>query len=133
MELFINTSNAKHVDKFRAEKMFNLMQQILDGDLLDLEGSPFIDCANYVRKAQNLDLYLVLLGKDASPLSPTHCIVIDEDETIVFDPQNSMRKEKVRYLTEPVYYRNSTDETRIAKQIAFYIVARRRAGELSEL
>lgn len=130
MKLLISLSRGRVVDKYRSEKMYNLMAQILDGQHIEIEGSPFVDCANFVAEQNDMSLYFVLLGEDSAPLSPSRCIVIDDTEEIVFDPDENFRSDRRRSITEPMYYQIDETDKRRNKEVPYYIVSRRQAREI---
>lgn len=112
--------------------MYNLMAQILEGAEIEIEGSPFVECANYVVEQNDMNLYFVLLGEDNAPMSPSRCIVVDDMEDIVFDPDEAFRNERRKSLTEPMYYKIDETDKRRSKEIPYYIVNRRQAREIIE-
>lgn len=127
--MIISLSRSKAVDKYRSEKMYNLMSRILEGEKIEIEGSPFVDCAKYVAKQDDDLLYFVLLGEDTSPLSPSRCIVLNDMEEIVFDPDNNFRTNKTNFVTEPMYYKIDEADRR-GNDVPYYIVSRRQAREI---
>lgn len=130
MDILISISRSRAVDKFRVEKMFNLIGKILEGEPIEIEGSPFVACAKYVYEAQDMDLLFVVLGEDENPITPSRCIVLDDMENIVFDPDEKFRSEQRESITEPMYYKLDQNDTRRSRDIPYYIVSRRRAREL---